>query len=160
MTGDIPRRRAATLDDAAKAACTFLDIARRAAANDGPAAADLLFAYFTRDQDTASVRLWTFASIGPVRGAAERDPGQFWDLADSDPGKPVGDPAALAAAQSVVRYLNDDEDAMHDIITAHFQAGGRRGGYNGAHVAMLHMVVHHLRMLASLMQAGAFEVIP
>ncbi len=125
-------------------------------------AADLCQEYFGTDPKLQSARLWYFASIGPVLIAAAMrklnkdvlQPDDFW-IIERLPGA-QSDADTDAACQTVIRVLNDDQDTMHDLITAHYEAARAIGGHGAGHDALFRMVTEHLRMLASLIKGGAF----
>lgn len=157
-------RREPTREDATESAVRFMQIADEANTS-RVRSAKLLEEYFGHDTDelVKSVRLWGFASIGPILvGAAIQKlnrgvlkPDDLWAIEKISDAP--DDPDALAAAQTVVRYLNDDQETMHALISAHFEAAFERAGYDAAHEALLGLVMHHLVMLARLIDAGAFE---
>jgi hypothetical protein len=60
----------------------------------------------------------------------------------------------------VVQALNGDQKAMQDVIAAHLDAAGKHGGGAAAHDAMFGMVMHHLNLLAVLINEGAFGQSP
>lgn len=158
-------RRPPTPDDSVEIAVRFMQIAR-AALESRDQAARLLSAYLGPDPVSGPARLWYFASVGPIlvgQGIRQLNPTplgpeDFWGFGRR-PGAPV-DPDAEVAAATVVRWLNDDEPTMHDLYTAHYKAAHQRGGWGAAQQALIGMVIEHIGMLARLIAAGAYHVVP
>lgn len=90
------------------------------------------------DSPVASLRCWYLATTAPLLGMAlfrkhfpvDMEPDDFWTLG-TVPGVTLGekedDSAAEVMAQVLVRYLNDDIDTAHDLITAHCNIEGVEG---------------------------------
>jgi hypothetical protein len=144
-------------------ASTYLEIAQRIADGTVEATVDTLEEYFTDDPVVASLRLWYFAAVGPILVAAAlkklnaehltRD--GFWVIEQTGI-EPDDDPSALVAAQCVAAHLNGDEAAAQDVTSANFAVVANQSGMSAAHDAMFDVVIHHLQMLAGLIQEGAF----
>ncbi|OQO89909.1 hypothetical protein B1813_18895 [Saccharomonospora piscinae] len=160
---DTPTDRPPNADESMELAAEFLRIAELAADGDRDTAATALADYLTDDPEVGFTRLWYLASVGPILVSAGLrklnahllDGDEFWGIThlDSAP-KDHDDPAALAALQSVAAHLNNDQGAARDVIAAHHHAAHDRAG-SGAE-ALADMVLHHLRMLATLITNGAF----
>ncbi|PXY20352.1 hypothetical protein [Prauserella endophytica] len=143
-------------------AAEFLRVAHQAADGDIDGMAASLDEYFTDDPVAASLRLWYFAAVGPliVAGAVKKLNGGrlpsdgMWVIEQE--GDPADDPSALAAAQAVTAHLNGDDDAARDVISAHFGVVAKKSGGEAAHEALFGVVVHHLNMLAALINEGVF----
>lgn len=154
-------RRTPTAEDSVEIAVRYMTIAR-AALGSRDEAAKLVAEYLGPDPAAGSVRLWYFASVGPVLvGTGMRqlnpqplDPEDFWAF-ERLPGA-ADDPDAAVAAATVVRWLNDDEPTMHDLYAAHYDAAFKRDGWGAAQKALIGMVICHLGMLARLLDAGAY----
>lgn len=153
--------RMPTEADSVEAALRFFEIARTALSS-RRRAADLAEDYFGVDPQVRSARLWYFAAVGPLFvGVGLRKlnrnhltPDDVWVL-DHMPGDEY-ESAVKLACQTVVLYLNDDTDTMHDLIQLRFREVCAAEGMEAAHDALFAMVTEHIVMLARLIDAGAY----
>lgn len=104
-------------------------------AENGPAqAANLIEDYFNCDNETASLRVWYWASVGPILPGSRDLPSNA---------------STLAALQCVAAHLNDDETAAQDVTAAHFDVAGHEGLFS--------MVFEFVGLCSFLVKEGAFR---
>lgn len=154
-----------TREESAEIGATFLHLGGLIAAGDRKTTADDLAEYLTDDPRTASLRLWMFAATGPILVAAalqqldadrQKDADGMWIIEQDTRDGREAPPHLLAAIRSTVAYLNGDARMANDIVAAHFDAANAAAGLHAAHDAMFEMVLDHLGLLATCIEAGAF----
>ncbi|MBB3666369.1 MULTISPECIES: hypothetical protein [Prauserella salsuginis group] len=148
-----------TVEDTNELVRHYLEAAYRCIDGDTAGGASALSEYVDYvDPEEGFARLWAIACVAPVLTATAvkrlADDGQdgFWHVEADVDDMPTD---VRAAVQSTSYALNDDTEAVADIVAAHYRAAGGPTRPENSTTALMRLVVEHLHLIAPMIEAGA-----